>query len=194
MQYFSRTKLFALMWPHFRKIFSSSRIGHIKKNIFVGRGFRGGSDEKMRRMWLRLGIVWLSFLSSPSMTLDTLSKSITINFSVQSFKNNNKSSEEKENYTYLHITLSNIKMLGKGLFLNHNIYFFFVRIFCCMISYILENNVRCIKGHVRFIKGHVRLIKCHVRFIKCHVRFIKWHVRFIKCHVWFIKCHVRFKK
>ena len=28
-----------------------------KKIILEGRGFRGGSDEKIRRMWLRLGIV-----------------------------------------------------------------------------------------------------------------------------------------
>ena len=33
---------------NFQKIFLSSRIG---------RGFRGGSDKKMRRMWLGLGIV-----------------------------------------------------------------------------------------------------------------------------------------
>ena len=28
-----------------------------KKIIFEGQGFRGGSDEKMRRMWLGLEIV-----------------------------------------------------------------------------------------------------------------------------------------
>ena len=28
-----------------------SRIGHFKKNYIERRGFRGGSDEKMRRMW-----------------------------------------------------------------------------------------------------------------------------------------------
>ena len=30
---------------------------HFKKIILEGRGFRGGSDEKMRRMWLGLEIV-----------------------------------------------------------------------------------------------------------------------------------------
>ena len=29
---------------------------HFKKIIFKGRGFRGGSDEKIRRMWLGLEI------------------------------------------------------------------------------------------------------------------------------------------
>ena len=28
-----------------------SRIGHLKKIILKGRGFRCGSDEKMMRMW-----------------------------------------------------------------------------------------------------------------------------------------------
>ena len=35
----------------------SWRIEHFKKIIFEGQGFRGGSDEKMRRMWLGLEIV-----------------------------------------------------------------------------------------------------------------------------------------
>ena len=41
------------MWPDSY----SWRIRHFKKIILEGRGFRGGSDEKMRRMWLRLEIV-----------------------------------------------------------------------------------------------------------------------------------------
>ena len=41
----------------FKKIVLSSRIGNFLTNIIEGRGFRGGSDEKMRRMWLRKEIV-----------------------------------------------------------------------------------------------------------------------------------------
>jgi len=33
-----------------------SRIGHLKKKILKGRGYRGGSDEKMMRMWFGLEI------------------------------------------------------------------------------------------------------------------------------------------
>ena len=33
-----------------------SRIGHLKKIILKGRGFRCGSDEKMMRMWFGLEI------------------------------------------------------------------------------------------------------------------------------------------
>ena len=32
------------------------RIGHLKKIILKGRGFRCGSDEKMKRMWFGLEI------------------------------------------------------------------------------------------------------------------------------------------
>ena len=53
IQYF----IYALRSPDFQKIFLFARIGHLKKIIFKGRGFRCGSDEKMRRMWLGLGIV-----------------------------------------------------------------------------------------------------------------------------------------
>ena len=42
--------------PDFHILFLFAMVGHIKKN-FEGRGFRGGSDEKMRRMWLRREIV-----------------------------------------------------------------------------------------------------------------------------------------
>ena len=52
----------------FQKIFLSSRIGHLNF-ILKGQGFRGGSDEKMRRMWLGLGIavVGLPPLVMPSL-------------------------------------------------------------------------------------------------------------------------------
>ena len=33
-----------------------SRIGHLKKIILKGRGFRCGSDEKIMRMWFGLEI------------------------------------------------------------------------------------------------------------------------------------------
>ena len=41
----------------FSKIFLFERIRHLKKYIFEGGGFRFGKDEKMRRMWLGLGVV-----------------------------------------------------------------------------------------------------------------------------------------
>ena len=41
-------------YPILKKIVLSGRIQHFTKIIFEGRVFRGGSDEKMRRM--RLGI------------------------------------------------------------------------------------------------------------------------------------------
>ena len=44
------------MWPDSLKIVLSGRIRHFKKRILKGRGFRGGSDEKMRRMWVGLEI------------------------------------------------------------------------------------------------------------------------------------------
>ena len=45
----------------FLKMYLFSRIGHLKKIILKGQGFRGGSDEKMRRMWfgLEIGVVGL---------------------------------------------------------------------------------------------------------------------------------------
>ena len=39
------------------KIVLSGRIRHLKKIILKERGFRGGSDEKMRRKWLGREIV-----------------------------------------------------------------------------------------------------------------------------------------
>ena len=45
-----------------------SRIGHLEKIILKERGFRGGSDEKMRRMWfgLEIDVVGLPPLVSQS--------------------------------------------------------------------------------------------------------------------------------
>jgi len=40
----------------FLKMYLFSRIGHLKKKILKGRGYRGGSDEKMMRMWFGLEI------------------------------------------------------------------------------------------------------------------------------------------
>ena len=58
--------VYALTWSDFQKIFLSSRIGLTKKIILIGRGFRGGSDKKMRRMWLGgLGIVEVGLPPSP---------------------------------------------------------------------------------------------------------------------------------
>ena len=45
-----------IMWPDSLKIVFSGRIRHFKKIILKGKGFRGGSDEKMRRMWFGLEI------------------------------------------------------------------------------------------------------------------------------------------
>ena len=42
------------IWIFHSKVFSSGRIRHLKKIILKGRAFRGGSDEKMRRMWFGL--------------------------------------------------------------------------------------------------------------------------------------------
>ena len=49
--------IYALTWPDSLKIVLSWRIRHLKKIILKGRGFRGGSDDKMRRMWLGREIV-----------------------------------------------------------------------------------------------------------------------------------------
>ena len=46
----------------FLKQVLSSRTRHLRIIILEGRGFRGGSDEKMRRMWLGLTLLWLAFL------------------------------------------------------------------------------------------------------------------------------------
>ena len=44
--------IYAITWPDSLKIVLSGRIRHFKKITLKGRGFRGGSDEKMSRMWL----------------------------------------------------------------------------------------------------------------------------------------------
>ena len=46
--------------PNVARFFKNSlygRIRHLKKKVFRGREFRGGSDEKMRKMWLGRDIV-----------------------------------------------------------------------------------------------------------------------------------------
>ena len=40
-----------------KKLFYLRELETFKYTKIEGRGFRGGSDEKMRRMWLRLEIV-----------------------------------------------------------------------------------------------------------------------------------------
>ena len=48
----------ALTWPEFKKNILILKDWIHKKRIFYKElGFRGGSDEKLRRMWLELGIV-----------------------------------------------------------------------------------------------------------------------------------------
>ena len=51
-----------------------SRIGHLKKIISKGRGFRGGSDEKMRRMWFGLEIDVVSLPPLPGEYIGNFSK------------------------------------------------------------------------------------------------------------------------
>ena len=53
---FSIYKISNIVYARFLKIVLSSRIRQFKKIILEERGFRGGSDEKMRRMWLGLEI------------------------------------------------------------------------------------------------------------------------------------------
>ena len=43
--------------PILKKLFYLGGLDTFKKVILEGRGFRGGLDEKMRRMWLGLVIV-----------------------------------------------------------------------------------------------------------------------------------------
>ena len=67
-------------------------IRHIKKIILKGRGFRGGSDEKMRRMWLGREIVVvglppilreiLSFHLSKFVEANSISLQILLNINV----------------------------------------------------------------------------------------------------------------
>ena len=50
--------VYALTWSDFQKKIYLQELDSQKKIILIGRGFRGGSDKKMRRMWLGgLGIV-----------------------------------------------------------------------------------------------------------------------------------------
>ena len=50
-----------------------SRIGHFKKIILKGRGFRCGSDEKMMKMWfgLEIDVVGLPLLVMPGLTTNS---------------------------------------------------------------------------------------------------------------------------
>ena len=54
LQYFSLTVSYSITSPDFHKVFCKGWT--LKKIILEGRGFRGGSDENMRRMWLGLDI------------------------------------------------------------------------------------------------------------------------------------------
>ena len=56
LQQFSLTMSNALTSPDFQKNIFICKGWTEKKIILEGQGFRGGSDEKMRRMWLRRDI------------------------------------------------------------------------------------------------------------------------------------------
>ena len=49
-----------------------SRIGHFKKIILKGRGFRCGLDEKMMRMWFELEIDVVGLPPLPQLDLGRL--------------------------------------------------------------------------------------------------------------------------
>ena len=57
LQNFSLAMFHALTWPEFQKNILVFKDWTRKKIFLKGRWYRGGSDEKMRRMWLGLGIV-----------------------------------------------------------------------------------------------------------------------------------------
>ena len=56
LENFILVMFYALTSPYFYNMYLFSRIGHLKKIILKGRGFRCGSDEKMMRMWFWLEI------------------------------------------------------------------------------------------------------------------------------------------
>ena len=72
-----------------------SRIGHFKKIILKVRGFRGGSDEKMRRMWFGLEIdvvglpplAWVKAVVGPYLLLELLDSSFILFSTELSSKN-----------------------------------------------------------------------------------------------------------
>ena len=83
--------IYALTWPDSLKIVLSGRIRHLKKIILKGRGFRGGSDEKMRRMWLGREIVVVSHPALLQLCLETLiflKKSIPLNLVILNLAKN----------------------------------------------------------------------------------------------------------
>ena len=53
--------IFAPTSPDFQKKYFYLQGLDFKKNILERRGFRGGSDEKIRRMWLGLNVVVVGF-------------------------------------------------------------------------------------------------------------------------------------
>ena len=56
--YHCNTLLYPYVMPLHGQIFTNSFIFEKKKHIIIkGRGFQGGSDEKIRRMWLGREIV-----------------------------------------------------------------------------------------------------------------------------------------
>ena len=55
LQYFSPSIFYALTWPDLKKNLKELEI--FKHELIEGRGFRGGSNEQMRRMWLGRKIV-----------------------------------------------------------------------------------------------------------------------------------------
>ena len=58
LQYFRSSIFYAVTWPEFKKKqFYLGEFETFKHIIIERRGFRGDSDEKMRRMWLGLDIV-----------------------------------------------------------------------------------------------------------------------------------------
>ena len=66
--------------PDFQKLFVSARVGHLKKILLEGLGFWGGSDEKMRRMWLGLEIVVVGLPTLPSWFCVKCKSLLRVNF------------------------------------------------------------------------------------------------------------------
>ena len=95
LQYFSPSIFYALTWPDLKKKFYLRELETFKHIIIEGREFRGGSDEKMRRMWLGVEIVvaGLPPLVEPSRR----------NWSVCAFNRNksNLSDHRRRKYPYL---------------------------------------------------------------------------------------------
>ena len=69
--------IYALTWPDSLKIILFGSIKHLKKIILKGRGFRGGLDEKMKRMWLGREIV---VTSSPPSSMGDREQSSQLSF------------------------------------------------------------------------------------------------------------------